>query len=313
MSAPKPPNLPDPTPARPTTEDKPARGMAFAVLGSMLLTSNDTVAKLLSEQWPVGEIMAVRGTVILFAILVILRLRGRLSVLRIQNKRAMAIRAVAITGATFGFLTALSLMPIADAVALVFISPILATGLAILVLKERVGWRRWAAMGLGLIGVFVALNPNGVVGAIGASQSYPWQVALIPLGTAFLVAVRDVSSRWLVSGDDSLAIMFYTVLAVALSGYATAPWTAWAMPGPVEIGLIGLAACFMFGAYFFQIESFRFAQVNLIGPFRYFSLIFAAGLGWLLWGDIPSWNMVLGASIIVASGLFIWWRERRPG
>lgn len=284
--------------------------MAFAVLGSMLLTSNDTVAKLLSEQWPVGEIMAIRGTVILCAILIILRLRGRLGVLKIQNKRAMAIRAVAITGATFGFLTALSLMPIADAVALVFISPILATGLAILVLKERVGWRRWAAMGLGLVGVVIALNPGG---AIDAPQSYPWQVALIPLGTAFLVAVRDVSSRWLVSGDDSLAIMFYTVLAVALSGYATAPWTDWAMPGRVEIGLIALAACFMFGAYFFQIESFRFAQVNLIGPFRYFSLIFATALGWLLWGDIPSWNMALGAAIIVASGLFIWWRERQPG
>jgi drug/metabolite transporter (DMT)-like permease len=310
VTGPKPPNLPDPAPpdgGRPTTEDKPARGMGFAVLGSLLLTSNDSVAKLLTEQWPVGQIMGLRGTVILCALLIILRLRGRMHVLRIQNKRAMAIRAAAITGATFGFLTALSLMPIADAVALVFISPILATGLAIVVLKERVGWRRWAAMALGLVGVFVALNPGGT---LGAPQSYPWQVALIPLGTALLVAVRDVSSRWLVSGDDSLAIMFYTVLAVALSGYATAPFTEWGVPGTAEIALIGLSACFMFGAYYFQIESFRFAPVNLIGPFRYFSLIFAAAIGFALWGDVPSWNMILGAAIIVASGLFIWWRER---
>jgi drug/metabolite transporter (DMT)-like permease len=162
-------------------------------------------------------------------------------------------------------------------------------------------------MALGLVGVFVALNPGGT---LGAPQSYPWQVALIPLGTALLVAVRDVSSRWLVSGDDSLAIMFYTVLAVALSGYATAPFTEWGVPGTAEIALIGLSACFHVRRILFPDRELPLRAgkpdrpVSLLQPdLRRRDRLRALG-------DVPSWNMILGAAIIVASGLFIWWRER---
>jgi drug/metabolite transporter (DMT)-like permease len=283
--------------------------MAFAVFGALLLTSNDTLAKLLSESWPVGQIMALRGTLILAAILIILRLRRDLGALRIQNKAIMAIRAASITAATFVFLTALSLMPIADAMAIAFVSPVFSTLLAILFLGERVRWRRWAAMLAGLVGVVIALNPAGILG--GRTADYPWQAALLPLGAALLVAIRDVTSRRLVSGDDSLAIMFYTVLCVALAGYVTGLGGDWRPPAPVEPAFVAGAAVFMFGAYFFQIESFRFAPVNLVAPFRYVSLIFAAGIGYAIWRDVPSWNMALGGGIIVASGLAIWWRERK--
>lgn len=307
MTGPAPHNIP--APPRPATSDRPARGMAFAVFGSLLLTMNDSVAKYLSEGWPVGEIMGLRGTVIIAAILIIMAVRGNLSALRIQNKPVMAVRAISITAATFTFLTALSLMPIADALAIAFISPVFATLLAIVILKERVGWRRWAAMAAGFVGVFIALNPGGLL--TGEAAPYGWQAAMLPLVTALLIAVRDVSSRRLVSGDDSLAIMFYTVLCVAAAGYATGLGGEWVKPGGVEIVLVLAAAIFMFGAYFFQIESFRFAPVNLVAPFRYVSLIFATLMGFLIWGDIPSWNMALGGVVIVGSGLFIWWREGR--
>lgn len=312
MSGPRAPNIPTPpTPpgGRPTTANRPARGMAFAVFGALLLTANDTIAKLLSEAWPVGEIMALRGTLILVAILAILWVRRNLGALRIQNRTVMAIRAVSITAATFTFLSALSLMPIADALAIVFISPVFSTLLAILLLGERVRWRRWVAMLAGMAGVAIALNPGGILGETRAA--YPWQAALLPLATALLVAVRDVSSRRLVSGDDSLAIMFYTVLCVVTAGYATALGGAWQPPNAIDAVFVAAAAVFMFGAYFFQIESFRFAPVNLIAPFRYVSLIFAAGIGYAVWRDVPSWNMALGGGIIVASGIAIWWRERR--
>ncbi len=307
LTGPAPPNIP--APPRPVTSDRPARGMAFAVFGSLLLTLNDSVAKLLSEGWPVGEIMGLRGTVIVTAILIIMAIRGNLSALRIQNKPVMAVRALSITAATFTFLTALSLMPIADALAIAFISPVFATLLAIAILKEKVGWRRWAAMAIGFVGVFIALNPGGLLS--GEPAPYGWQVAMLPVVTALLIAVRDVSSRRLVSGDDSLAIMFYTVLCVAVAGYATALGGEWVMPGDFEIGLVLASAVFMFGAYFFQIESFRFAPVNLVAPFRYVSLLFATLMGFLIWGDVPAWNMALGGAVIVASGLFIWWREGR--
>jgi drug/metabolite transporter (DMT)-like permease len=278
-------------------------------MGSFLLTMNDSIAKFLTADWPVGEIMALRGTVILFVIIGLLTLKGRGAALRIQNKTAMGVRALAITAATFTFLTALSLMPMADALAIVFISPVISTLLAIAILKETVGWRRWTAMGFGFVGVFIALNPGGLFSS--APAAYGWQVAMLPLVAALLTAIRDVSSRRLVSGDDSLAIMFYTVLAVVIAGYSTATAGGWQIPSLFDIGLILAAATFMFGAYFFQIESFRFAPVNLVAPFRYISLIFAATMGYLIWKDIPSWNMALGGGIIVASGLVIWCRERK--
>ncbi|WP_420725643.1 DMT family transporter [Hwanghaeella sp. LZ110] len=312
MSGPTPPTIPAPNlpqPLRPTTSDLPTKGIAFSIMGSFLLTLNDTIAKFLTADWPVGEIMALRGTVILFVIIGLLQLKGRMSALRIQNKTAMGVRALAITAATFTFLTALSLMPMADALAIVFISPVFSTLLAIVILQETVGWRRWIAMAVGFAGVFIALNPGGLLSD--APAAYGWQVAMLPLVTALLTAIRDVSSRRLVSGDDSLAIMFYTVLAVVISGYTTVTAGSWQMPGLFDIALILGAAAFMFGAYFFQIESFRFAPVNLVAPFRYISLIFAAGMGYAIWNDIPTWNMALGSIIIVASGLVIWWRERQ--
>ncbi len=303
----RPPNLP--VEGRPTTSHRPGRGMAFAVLGSMLLTSNDTIAKYLTESWPVGQIMSSRGSIILIAILVVMGLRGTLHRLRVQHPIVTLVRAASIVGGTFTFMTALSLMPIADAVAIVFISPVFGTLLAVATLKERVGWRRWAAMLFGLVGVAIALNPSGMFSD--APPPYDWTVALLPLATALLVAVRDVSSRFLVSGDDSLAIMFYTVLGVTLSGYATLGFVDWQPVSASQAGFILLAAIFMFGAYFFQIESFRFAEVNVIAPFRYASLIFAAGIGYIVWGDLPTVNMAIGSVLIVASGLFIWWRERQ--
>lgn len=296
-------------PARPTTSDQPGRGIGFSILASMLITSNDAVSKLLTDAWPIGQIMATRGSIILLVILIVLTSQRRLSALRIQNKGMMAVRAAAISGATFAFLTAISRMPLADALAIVFVAPIFATLMAVFFLQERVGWRRWAAMGLGFFGVLVGLNPGGMLS--GTAISYGWDIAILPIVTAVFVAARDVSSRRLVSGDDSLAIMFYTVFAVVLCGIATSTQHNWVTPEAFDLGLVSTAAIFMFGAYFFQIESLRFAPVNLVVPFRYFSLIFAVIVGMVVWGDVPSWNMILGGGIIVTSGLIIWKRESR--
>ena len=320
MIGPRAPNIPTPNPpesgsvtgrARPTTQDVPAKGIGFSIMASMLLTASDTISKLLSGTWPVSEIMVTRGATILVFILAVLVLRGRLHALRIQNRSAMAVRAGAICLATFLFLNALHRMPIADALSIIFISPVFATLLAVVFLKERVGWRRWTAMGVGFLGVLIALNPGNLLGDRVAP--YPIEVALLPLAAALMTASRDVASRRLVSGDDSLGIMFYTVLAVVCFGFAVMPWSdPWLAPAPREIGLVLGTAVFMFGAYFLQIESFRFAPVNLVVPFRYVSLIFAAVLGFLVFGDVPAPNMALGALVIVGSGLYIWWRERKP-
>lgn len=279
-------------------------GAALALLSSLLLTSNDIAAKQLTRSMPVGEIMALRGGLVLVMLSLLFTVRRCWSVVRITNRRAMSIRALSMVAGTFLFLNALSLMPIADAVAIVFVSPLFATVLSIPILGERVGWRRWAAVSMGLVGVAIVLQPAGA--------GYVWTVALLPLACAFFTAFRDITSRQLTATDASLGVLFYTVSAISLAGLATSLMGNWVVPDTEHWGLLSVAAVFIGFAHFLQVESYRYAEVSFLAPLRYVSLIFAAVMGFVVFGDVPGWNVVIGAGIIVAGGLIIWHRQSRP-
>ncbi len=282
--------------------DAVALGAVLSVLSSILLTSNDIVAKQLTQSIPVGEIMTFRGGIVLAMLSAIFTYRRCWQVVVITNKKSMAIRACSMVAGTYLFLNALRLMPIADAVAIVFVAPLFMTILSIPILGEKVGWRRWSAVGLGLVGVTIALQPSGA--------GYAWTAALLPLACAFCTAFRDITSRQLTATDASLGVLFYTVLAITLGGAGSLAFTEWVMPGPFELGLLCVAAFFIGFAHFLQVESFRYAEVSFLAPLRYISLVFAAVMGYLVFGDVPSWNVILGACVIVASGLVIWRRAQ---
>lgn len=284
-----------------TRRDAVLLGAGLSALSSLLLTSNDIAAKTLTQSMPVGEIMTLRGLLVLSMLSAIFTLRRCWSVTRITNKKAMAVRALSMVAGTYLFLSALSLMPIADAVAIVFVAPLFMTVLSIPILGERVGWRRWAAVLLGLVGVGIALQPSGA--------GYAWTVALLPLACAFCTAFRDITSRQLTATDASLGVLFYTVLAITLGGFMSIPFTEWVLPQDFEIGLLCVAAFFIGFAHFLQVESYRYAEVSFLAPLRYISLIFAAVMGYFVFGDVPSWNVILGAGVIVLSGLVIWKRN----
>lgn len=296
------------------TVERPQRAILFTVGGTLLLTSNDALAKALTGVWPVSQIMAIRGGIVVLTILAAMSLTRNFEPLRIRNPVLMAARAGAIAAATILFLGALQRMPIADTLAIVFISPILVTIMAVLFLGEKVGWRRWSAVGCGFLGVLVILDPGGLMAAATGDAEGPgtprW-VMLLPMGAALFAAVRDVVGRRLVSGDHSLGIIFYGMATVALLGSVLSLQGDWVVPAAGEIGFAALAAGFMFSAHFLQVEGYRFADIALIAPFRYCSLLFAGLLGWVFWGEVPGPSVFLGAGIIVASGLFIWWREAR--
>ena len=278
----------------------PGRAIAYALLSSFLLTSNDAVVKWISGDLAVGEIIFLRGAVSIVAILAYAARHGGFAALRVSNWRGQTVRGACMVGGTFLFVTALGRMPLADVITLVFIAPILIAAVSPFALGEPVGWRRWSAIVCGFVGVIVMLRPGA---------EFYW-AALLPLAAASLGATRDIVTRRINLTESSLAMLFYTTVMETLAGLATAPF-GWQMPSVGTLLLVAATALLFATSQFLNIESLRFAQVVAIAPFRYAHLIWAVGFGYLLWGDIPDGWTMSGATIIVASGLFIFYRETR--
>jgi drug/metabolite transporter (DMT)-like permease len=281
----------------------PLAGIACMVGGSALLTLNDGTVKWLSADYPIGEIMTLRGLFVFLPIAFFTWRGGGLRALDIRNLGAQGARAGLTMLSTLFYLTALAVMPIADTIALTFTGPLFLTMLVSPLLGEPVGWRRWTAVVVGFMGIVVMVRPGS-----GTLQV----VALLPVGAALMGAVRDIITRRITSdiatAESSVAILCFTTLVVILAGLLTLPF-GWRMP---TIGDVGLLACsgFLIGAaHYLLIEAFRHAEAGLIAPFKYTSIIWAVIFGFVVWGDIPDRWMVSGAVLVIGSGLYIFHRE----
>lgn len=271
--------------------------------GGVLITLNDGAVKWLSADYPIGEIMTLRGLFIFLPIALIAWRMGGLRALEIRNLGAQGARAGLAMLSTVFYLTALAVMPIADIIAISFAGPLFLTMLATPLLGERVGWRRWTAVVVGFIGVVVMVRPGS-----GALQA----VALLPVGSALMGALRDIITRRITSdmasAESSVAILCFTSLVVTLAGLLTLPF-GWRTPSLVDLGLLALSGFLIGAAHYLLIEAFRFAEAGLIAPFKYINIVWAALIGFLVWGDIPDRWIVFGASLVIGSGLYIFHRE----
>ena len=281
----------------------PLKGIACMVGGGALLTLNDGTVKWLSADYPIGEIMTLRGLFVFLPVALIAWRGGGLRALEIRNLGAQGARAGLTMLSTVFYLTALAVMPIADTIAITFAGPLFLTMLAPPLLGERVGWRRWTAVIVGFMGVVVMVRPG-----TGSLQA----IALLPVGAALMGAVRDIITRRItshaVTAESSVAILCFTTLVVTLAGLLTLPF-GWRMPSTVDFGLLALSGFLIGAAHYLLIEAFRFAEAGLIAPFKYLSIVWAVVFGFLVWGDIPDRWIVVGAGLVIGSGLYIFHRE----
>ncbi len=270
------------------------------VASSGLLTVNDAVVKWLAQSYPVGQVMSLRGAFVMGIVVAWALARRHPRELRVYHWRLQLTRGGLMSLSTFLFVTALTLMPLADAIAITFAGPILATALAALLLHEPVGWRRWFAVAVGFTGVVLMMRPTPELIRV---------VAIVPLLAALMGAFRDVITRRMGTGGEStLAILLVSTLIVALAGLLTLPW-GWSPVRLADLALFAGSALLVALAQGFMIESFRLGEVGLVGPFKYASLVWAVVLGLLIWGDLPgpwTWG---GATLVVGSGLYLWHRE----
>lgn len=285
------------------------KGILFLIVSGAILSFTDGLAKYLTGTLVVGEIIFFRACFVFVPILTIIWWRGGLSTLRVNSWKSQMARAACVVITTYLFLAATRHLPLADAIAILFASPIFITAMAPFVLGEQVGWRRWSAVLVGFVGVVLMIRPGG--NPLVAS-------ALLALGATFFLSVRDVITRAMSGTESSSAIMVISTGSILLSGLASWPlsWVvpglgAWRVPTAEEFGLLALTGILQGVGQYFMVTAFLLAEAVVVVPFRYFSLIFAALFGYLIFGDVPGLTMLAGAAVVVASGLYIFQREAR--
>ena len=271
--------------------------------GSMTaFTVNDAFLKLLSVDLPFFQILFMRSLGVVALMAVLAHRAGALTFrMSDADKKLIALRSVAEVGAAWFFISALFHLPIANVTAIIQALPLTVTLGAALVLREPVGWRRFAAIGVGFIGVWLIVRPG--------TDSFDIY-SLYAVAAVACVTVRDLCARR-VSGDvASLTIAFITgcaVLAFSATGAAIVEWK------PVSTGnwlLLTCAIVAILGGYLFSVSAMRVGEVGFVTQFRYTSLLVALVLGLVIFNDWPDGLTLLGAAIVVASGLFTLWRER---
>lgn len=269
--------------------------------GVACLSVNDAIAKILTAGYSPVQILFLRNLIALpFAFLVALRMGGA-GALRSHRPAAHLLRGVLWIGATVLFFTSLMHLPLAEATALVFVAPLFITAISALFLGEVVGWRRWLAVIVGFIGVLIAIRPGGA-----AFQP----VSLLPIATAFVYALLMLSARWVDSRESVWTLLLYLTGTGALLSGLLVPFF-WTAIRPEDVWLFVAIAVFGTAGMTMMTQAFRLAPATLVAPFDYTALLWATALGWLVWNEIPDSATLIGAAVIVASGVFIILRKRQ--
>jgi drug/metabolite transporter (DMT)-like permease len=277
----------------------PGRGILYSLLGGFLLTANDAVLKWLTGDYPVGQLLFFRGLFVLLAITLFVWRSGGIESIRINSFWGQFQRAGFAFASGFLFISGISYLPLADAIAITFAGPLFITILAAPMLGEDVGWRRWAAVAVGFFGVLVMVRP---------STEAIQLAALFPLGASLAGALRDITTRRISAHETSMSILLFSTLSVILFGLGTLPF-GWAPLTLLDLGLMGLSGLFVGGAHYFLIERFRWAEAALLAPYKYANMVWAVIFGFIIFADLPDAWTLSGAGFVVVCGLYIAHRE----
>jgi drug/metabolite transporter (DMT)-like permease len=278
------------------------RGIA-AMLGAVAaFAAMDAVLKLLVGHYPPMQVGALRGASSLPFVVLSVAAFGRwrdLRPVRIGLHLARGALALVMLG---GFIYAVKQLSLADAYSIFFVAPLLVTAMAVPLLGESVDWRRWTAIGVGLAGVVTMLRPSGsslsTVGAIGALLS------------AVAYALSAISVRALTRTDTTASMVFWFLVQLTVfAGLIAVPdWVPIRQQDWVWIAALGVAGSF--GQHFIT-EAFRHAPASVIAPFEYTALLWAVAIDWTFWHVLPGSRVLLGSGVIIASGMYLIWREKQ--
>lgn len=278
-------------------------GALFMMVSMACFTINDTFLKATDGALPLFQLLFLRGLLATLFIGVIAWMRGAFTA---QPSRVdwylIALRSAAEFTAAYFFVTALLHMPLANVTAILQVLPLSVTLGSALFFRETVGWRRLAAIAVGFCGMLMIVRP-------GSDGFTIWSI--YALGAVLCVTVRDLSTRRVSKKAPSLLITFFASFIVMMCSGGASLASDWVPITGHLAGLVLGSALFIVGAYFFSVQVMRQGNVAFIAPFRYTGLLWALLLGWFFFGDWPDTMTLMGAGVIVATGLFTLYRESR--
>jgi drug/metabolite transporter (DMT)-like permease len=284
----------------PARADRPFRGIAMILASTIFLGASDVTAKYLSATLPSIEIAWIRFLVFAMIMVPAMLPGSPLYALQSDRKGLHVMRGVTLLLSSLFFISGLAFLPIAEASATGFVSPLFVTALSIVFLGERVGMRRWIATAVGLIGVLIILRP-------GSSAFHP--AAFFPIVSALAWACTLIMTRMMSGREHAITTMTYSSIVGVCIVSALVPFV-WVTPSWHDILfgiLIGVAST---AGQWIVVLAFRYADASVLAPFQYTQLLWVSILGFMIFGEVPDAWTVTGAAFIVASGLYTAHRER---
>jgi drug/metabolite transporter (DMT)-like permease len=268
-----------------------------AMLAAVLMFSiMDTIMKMLSAEFPAMQVAALRSLASLPLVCVWVAWRGGFrTMMRVRWPLHLLRAAIGIVMLSL-FAYGVRSLSLAEAYTIFFIGPILITALSVFVLKERVNRARWLAIAIGMAGVLVVLRPSG--------DGFLTLGGLAILVAAVCYAVSAVTGRVLARSDSSEQMVFWLMLMMAIGATALA-WPSWA---PVEARHLPLLAGLAVSGFLAQLaltEAFSHGEASVVAPFEYTALACGIAIDWMFWQTLPDRYTLLGAAIIIGSGLYL--------
>ena len=291
---------------------QPFRGILFKLASVCVFVCMASLIKASAAHIPPGQAVFFRSLFAMPVIVVWLLLRGELRH-GLETRQPLGHFWRGLIGTTamgLGF-AGLGLLPLPEVTAIGYAAPLLTVIFAAMFLNEEVRAFRLTAVAIGLVGVVIVLSPRLSVGA-GPMDAVETLGAVVVLGGAAFAALAQVFVRKLVATEGTAAIVFWFSVTATLLSLLSLPW-GWVMPAPIEaIMLICAGLCGGLGQILLT-SSYRFADASVVAPFEYASMILAIAAGYFIFGEVPTWVTISGASIIIAAGVLIIWRERQLG
>ena len=275
------------------------RGILLFCLTMFLFSMMDAVAKSMTQHYEPFLVTWARYASQTFWSLLVFSPRLR-SLLRTEHLWLQLIRSGFLFAATFCFFSSIAYMKLAEAVAVFEVAPLLITGLSVIILGEKVGYRRWIGVLVGLFGALVIIRP-------GTDVFQP--AALLPICAAFFFAAYTISTRFLSADEPPATSFLYTTLVGTVVASIILPGF-WTTPALEHVPILATFGVLGGIGHYLLILAFTATQASVLAPFSYVGLIFSAFWGFAIFNELPDIWTWIGAAIIVGAGLYVWYREQ---
>jgi len=274
-------------------------GILFMVGATLVFAVSSAVSKWLVDTYPVGEVLFTRSGISLIACALFILPQTGLAVFRTRRRRDHVMRSLSQAVSQTLLIIAFSMMPLASAVAINFSAPLFTALVSILMLKEQVGFARWFALIVGFLGVLIVAHPGVETLQLGA---------LLALANAMIYGSVTAAVRGMTATETAETLLMYQLVLITAFFSLLLP-VGVAVPTWADAALMLLNGLANAVGQYWWTRALHLAPASAVTPFFYLSLVWAAVLGFVVWGDVPSAALLAGSAVVVGSGLFLVWRE----